>query len=147
MGDGLALAGQLVPFRHLEEELLLLSNGGFRFHRSCGGFFFSSRGRKRLAAFRIIPVDGHGFHAQLPGFDIGLHGVFDRGLFRHVDGLADRSREEGLHGGHHLQVTVPGNGAPAAGKRQRAIENGKVLSLEARRSFDRALEINMRNDL
>ena len=129
MGDRLALAGQLMPFGHLEEEFLLLSNR--RIHRNCcrGRFLLAAGSRKRLGAFRIVPIDGHGFQAQLPGFNVGLYDILDRGFLRHVDRLTDCSREEGLHGSHHLQVTVPGNRAPATKGRERTIKNGQVLKL------------------
>ena len=114
---------------------------------SGGRLLLGARGGKRLAALGIVAIDGHGLEAQLPRFDIGLHDVFDRGFLGHVDGLADGAGEEGLHGRHHLQMAAPGDGASAAGRSQRAIENRQMLGLEPGRAFDGAGAIDVRNDL
>jgi len=85
------------------------------------------------------------FEAKLPGLNVGVHDVFDRGIFRHVDGLADGAGEEGLGRRHHLDVTAPGDGTSAGGG-QGAIENGNVFGLDEGRAVDFAVGINVADD-
>ena len=59
---------------------------------------------ERLGALGSVAVDGDGFEAETPGFDVGLGDVVDGGIVGQVDGLRDGAGEEGLGGGHHLDV-------------------------------------------
>ncbi len=127
-----ALAGQLAAVCANEEFALFGNAGRGRFGRLCAsrcgglrllrGVLFIAGSGERLRAFRVVAIDGHGLHAQLPGLNIRLHDVFDRGIFGHVDGLADSAGEKGLGRRHHFQVAAPGDGTPADGC-ERAIEN------------------------
>ncbi len=57
-----------------------------------------------LGALGVVAVDGYGLEALAPGLDVGFGDVVDGAVLREVDGLGDGSGEEGLGGGHHLDV-------------------------------------------
>ncbi len=80
-------------------------------------------------------------------FDVGLHDVFDRGFLEHVDRFADCARKERLDSGHHVQMSAPGDGAAASGRRQRAIEDRQIFRFEPGRTLDLAMAVNVGNDL
>src|SRR5207245_5807143 len=74
-----------------------------------------------LGAFGSVAVDGDGFDALTPGFEVGVGDVFDGGVVGHVDGLGDGSGEEGLGGGHHEDVCEVVDGAGARGGLEGAV--------------------------
>ncbi len=57
-----------------------------------------------LGALGAVAVDGYGLEAETPGFDVGVGDVLDGAVVGEVDGLGDGAGEEGLGGGHHLDV-------------------------------------------
>ena len=156
MSNRRALARKLSPPGRAVEKFLLR---GRRFRHGCGHGNGGSRGdgcglvlfltcrRKRLRALGIVAIDGHGLQSEFPGLGVGLHDVFDRRFFRHVDGLADRAGNERLRCRHHAEVTAPGNRAASSHRRQRTIEHVEVFGLEARRAFDRAVRVDVIYDL
>ena len=91
--------------------------------------------RQRLADLAVVAVDREGLQAGLPALEVDLLDLFDRGGLGHVDRLGDRTREEGLHRGHHAHVAHRGDGALAHGR----VEDGVVLGLEPRRVDDMAV--------
>ena len=67
-------------------------------------------------------------------------------VVRQVDGLRDGAGEEGLGGGHHLDVAHVVDGAGALGGLEGAIEDGEVLGLDAGRAFDGAGGVDVADD-
>ena len=89
-------------------------------------------GVEELDALGSVAIDGDGLEAVAPGFDVGLGDVVDGALVGQVDGLRDGAGEEGLGGGHHLDVAHVVNGARALGGLEAAVEDGEVLGLDVR---------------
>jgi len=144
VGDRVAFDGKLFALGAGEEFTL----NRFGFGGGDFGFLFVllvPGGVERLGALGVVAIDGDSFEAKLPGLNVGVHDVFDRGIFRHVDGLADGAGEEGLGRRHHLDVTAPGDGTSAGGG-QGAIENGNVFGLDEGRAVDFAVGINVADD-
>src|SRR6202007_1144071 len=67
-------------------------------------------------------------------------------VVRQVGGLRGGSGEEGLRGGHHFDVAHVVNGARALGRLEGAVEDGKMLGLDAGRAFDRAGGVDVADD-
>lgn len=63
--------------------------------------------REWLALFRAIAVDSNSFQAEFPTPVVCVFDILDGGIVRHINGLADGSREERLGGGHHFDVGLP----------------------------------------
>src|SRR6185437_6804924 len=97
---------------------------------------FSHGDVEGLGALGAVAVDGDGLEAEAPGFGVGLGDVVCGAVGGEVDGLGDGAGEEGLGGGHHLDVTLPGDGAGALGGLEGAVEDGEVLGLDGGRAFD-----------
>ena len=70
----------------------------------------------------------------------------DGAVVGEVDGFGDGAGEEGLGGGHHLDVAEPGDGAGALGGLEGAVEDGEVLGLEAGGAFDGAGGVDVGDD-
>ena len=66
--------------------------------------------------------------------------------FGQVDGFRNRSGDEGLGCGHHLQVAHVMNGARAFGGLEGAIEDGEMLVFDVRRAFDGAGGVYVADD-
>ena len=128
VNDGVALGWQV---------LLLGGVDGVR----CLGDGFAAVQRLRLLA--AVPVDGHRLEAELPGCEVRLLDVLDRALLRHVDGLRNSTREEGLDRVHHLDVAHVVDGAFPAERFQGAIEYRKVFFPEIRRPLDVAVLVHV----
>ena len=93
---------------------------------------------QRLGELRAVAIERVGLERELPGEQVGLLAVLDRRLVRHVDGLGDRARDEGLRRRHHADVALDREIALAdLAARIGAVEHRIVLGLEVRRAFDR----------
>ncbi len=101
---------------------------------------------ERLGALGVVAVDGDGLEALAPGLDVGLGDVFDGGVLREVDGLRDGSGEEGLGGGHHLDVAHVVDGAGSLGGLEGAVEDGEVLGLDVGRALDGSGGVDVADD-
>ena len=99
-----------------------------------------------LGALGVVAVDGYGLEALTPGLEVGLGDVVDGAVLREVDGLGDGSGEEGLGGGHHLDVAHVVDGAGALGGLEGAVEDGEVLGLDGGRAFDGAGGVDVADD-
>ena len=82
-----------------------------------------------LGSLGAVAVDGDGLDAEAPGLHVGVGDVLDGAVVGEVDGLGDGSGEEGLGGGHHLDVAHVVDGAGSLGGLEGAIEDGEVLGL------------------
>ena len=111
-----------------------------------GLLLFVAGGVEDLDALRSVAIDGDGFEAETPGFDVGFGDVFDGALVGQVDGLRDGAGEEGLGGGHHLEVAEVVDGAGALGGLEGAVEDGEVLGLDVGRAFDGAGGVDVGDD-
>ncbi len=60
--------------------------------------------RQWLARLRPVPVQGHRLESELGREGVGLLDLGHRGLMGHVDGLGDRSGDEGLRRRHRPDV-------------------------------------------
>ena len=140
VGDGLAGGRQLAPIEGPGDP-----RG--RSPGAEGGFHLDFLGGKGLDPLGGVAVDGDGLQPQAPGLEVGLHNLFHRSLLRHVDRLGDGPADEGLHGGHHLEVAAVSDGAGAAGRLERAIEDGQVLLLQVRGGLDGAGAVNVVDDV
>ena len=87
------------PWRRLRQAAA--AQLGRRRGRRGGLLGLLRRGGERLAQLAAVAVERDRLEAELPGLDVDLLDVLDRGLVRQVDGLADRAREERLHRRHH----------------------------------------------
>ena len=93
---------------------------------------------QRLRQLRAVAIEGVGLQRQLPGEHVGVLAVLDGGVVRHVDGLGDRARDEGLRRRHHADVALDREVALAdAPARIGAVEDRVMLGLEVRRAFER----------
>ncbi len=81
-------------------------------------------------AFGSVTVDGDGFEAEFPSFDVGFHDILDGGFLRKVDRFGDRSREEWLGRGHHADVAEVVETTFALVGLEGAVEDRQVLGLE-----------------
>src|SRR5262249_31450984 len=102
---------------------------------------------ERLDLFGVVTVYRDSLNPELPRLGIGAHDLFDRALFRHVDGLGNSARDEGLYGGHHLHVAHIVDRSRAVLRAETAIEYREVLGLQIGRAFDRAGGIDVADDL
>ena len=96
------------------------------------------RGVERLRQLGAVAVERVGLERQLPGQHVGALAVLDRRVVRHVDGLGDGARDEGLGRRHHADVALDREVALAdlaAGVG--AVEHRQVLVLEEGRAFER----------
>jgi hypothetical protein len=115
--------------------------------RVCANFSHRTlSGVEGLGALGAVAVDGYGLEALAPGLDVGLGDVVDGAVVGQVDGLGDGSGEEGLGGGHHLDVAHVGDGAGALGGLEGAVEDGEVLGLDAGSAFDGAGGVDVADD-
>ena len=103
-------------------------------------------GVERLALLRAVAVDREGLEAKLPTPVIRLGDVGRRDVGRHVDGLGNCARQEGLSGGHHADVGAPGDAANAVGGLERTVEHLEVLFLEVGRAFDGVVLVDVGGD-
>ena len=108
--------------------------------------FRSSGDVEGLGALGAVAVDGDGLEAEAPGFGVGVGDVVGGAVVGEVDGLGDGAGEEGLGGGHHLDVALPGDGAGALGGLEGAVEDGEVLGLDAGGAFDGAGGVDVVDD-
>jgi hypothetical protein len=99
-----------------------------------------------LGALGAVAVDGYGLEAEAPGFGVGVGDVLDGAVVGEVDGLADGAGEEGLGGGHHLDVAHVGDGAGSLGGLEGAVEDGEVLGLDGGCAFDGAGGVDVVDD-
>src|SRR5579885_2241377 len=101
---------------------------------------------ERLRKLRAVAIERVGLEAELPGEQIGRLAVLDGRVVGHVDGLGDRTRDEGLRRRHHADMAFDGKETLAgAAARVGAIEHRIVLGLEMRSAFDRhgAADVNI----
>ena len=124
---GLGL-GQLLP------QLLDLFGSMASTSAASPSFFLPVR--QRLAALRVVAVDGDRLEAELPALEVDLLDLLGGGGFGHVDGLADRAADERLDRAHHPDVAHVVDRALAVGRLERAVEDRQVLWLEVRRALD-----------
>ena len=68
---------------------------------------------ERLDELGAVAIEGIGLQPEAPGQHIGLLAILDRGRVRHVDGLGDGARDEGLGGRHHADMALGGEEALA----------------------------------
>ena len=106
---------------------------------SCGRGLLRDLGRRlvlrrveRLRPLAAVAVDRDRLGAQLPRLDVGLHDLVDGRFLRHVDGLADRARDERLRRAHHLDVAHVVNRPLALRRLERAVEHRQVRLLQRR---------------
>ena len=93
---------------------------------------------ERLGQLGAVAIEGVGLEREPPGEEIGLLAVLDARLVRHVDGLGDRPRNEGLSRGHHADMALDREVPLAlAAARRGAVEHRQMLGIEARRAFER----------
>ncbi len=91
---------------------------------------------ERLGELRAVAVERVGLQRQLPGEEVSGLAILHRGVVRHVDGLGDRTGNEGLRSGHHADVALDREislADLAAGVG--AVEHRIVLGLQMRRAF------------
>ena len=100
-------------------------------------------GAHRLGDLAVVAVDRERLDAHLPGVEVQLRDILDRGRLGHVGGLRDRARDERLDGAHHRDVALVVDRALA----DRAVEHGQVLGLHARRADDRVAVVDVGDDL
>ena len=93
--------------------------------------FVGALGVERLGAFGAVAIDGDAFEAHLPGLHVGVPDVLDRAVVGHVDGFGNGAADEGLGGGHHLEVGHVLDAALAAVGLEGAIEDRQMLRLQA----------------
>ena len=86
--------------------------------------FVVGLGVEGLALLRAVAIDSQCLQAQFPAPHVGF---VRRRFRRHVDGLGNRSGEEGLSSRHHLDVGSPSNTSNAVSRLERAIKHRKVL--------------------
>src|SRR6185312_13113752 len=79
-------------------------------------------------------------------FDVRLHNLVDRALFRHVDGLRNGARNKWLHRAHHPQMAGVVNRPGAVRRTEAAIEYRQVLRPQSRRALNRAGGIDVADD-
>ena len=90
-----------------------------------------------LRQFRAVAIECGRLEAEPPGHQVGVLAILDRRRVRHVDGLRDRPRDEGLRRRHHADVAFGRQSAGAgAAARAGAIENRQMLGLQVRRAFE-----------
>ena len=99
-----------------------------------------------LRALGVVAVDGYGLDSATPALEVGSGDVVDGAVLREVDGLGDGSGEEGLGGGHHLDVAHVVDGAGALGGLEGAVEDGEVLGEDVRGAFDGAGGVDVGDD-
>ena len=104
-------------------------------------------GGQRLAALRAVAVDRDRLEALLPALEVDRLDLLGRGGLGHVDGLADRAREERLDRAHHPDVAHVVDGPLAVDRLERAVEDRQVLGLEAGRALDRLVLVDVGEDL
>ena len=115
--------------------------------RILGGFGgLGSGSGERLRLLASIAIDGDGLQSETPGLHVGIGDIVDRCILGQVDGLGDGAGDEGLRGGHHLQMSHVGDGARALGGLEGAIEDGEMLFLDVRRAFDGAGGVDVADD-
>jgi hypothetical protein len=73
--------------------------------------------------------------------------LLDGRVLRHVHRLADRARDERLHGAHHPDVPHVVDRPLAARRLERAVEHRQVRLLQVRRALDRLVLVDVLDDL
>ena len=118
--------------------------GGRRFGNPfghLGGFQIVLRqqaGGKRLAELRSVAVERIGLDTEAPGQHVGVLAGLDRRVVRHVYGLGDCARDEGLGRRHDLDMAFHRKAALAgAAAGIGAVEDRQMLVLEMRGAFQR----------
>ena len=104
-------------------------------------------GRQWLALLGPVAVDRNGFEPQLPTPIVSIRDILDGRVRRHIDGLADRSGQERLSGGHHFDVSLPSDAARAIGRSKCAVEYRQMLLLDMRCTFDRIALVDVLLDV
>ena len=95
-------------------------------------------GIERLRQLRAVAIERVGFQRELPRQQVGGLAVLHRGVVRHVDGLGDRARDEGLRRRHHADVAFDRQITLAdLAARIGAVEHRVVLCLQVRCAFHR----------
>ena len=112
-----------------------------------GRLLLVARGVERLRALGAVAVDRHRLGADPPRVDVGLLDLLDRRFLRHVDGLADRARQERLRRAHHLDVAHVVDRPHAARRLERAVEHRQVRVLDVRRPLDGLVLVDVLDDL
>ena len=141
VGDGVAGIWQSLATCLVDD--LLDNLGRFCFF----GLLRFRLGRQRLALLGSIAVDRDGFETQLPSPIVSIGDVFDGGVRRHIDGLADRTGQERLSGGHHFDVRLPTDASGSIGWRECTVEDRQMLVLDVRCAFDRVLFVDVLLDV
>ena len=95
------------------------------------------RGVQRLRQLRAVAIERVGFQREAPREHVGALAILDRRVVRHVDGLGDRARDEGLRRRHHADVAVDRKITLAdAAARIGAVEDRVMLGLEMRSALE-----------
>ncbi len=147
VGDGEALVGEAMTDGARRSVSIVGFDGsgsGFDLLQAVGRV--RTFGVERLRTLGAVAIDGDRFEAELPGLDVGLHDVVNGGVLGKIDGLGDGAGDEGLSGGHHLDVSHVRDGAGALGGLERAIEDGEMFLFDVRRAFDGAGSVNVADD-
>jgi len=103
--------------------------------------FLVAGGVERLGALGVVTIDGDSLEATLPGLDVSIHDVFDRGSSGMLMVLLMAPERKGWAAAHHLDVPTQGDGTPAGGG-QGAIEDGDVFGLDERRAIHFAVGVD-----
>ena len=149
VGDRLALVRQPAAdrrARHRRDIRSAEASRSIRASRAVGGRLLVLRRVERLRALAAVAVDRNRFRSELPRLDVGLHDLVDARVLRHVDGLADRARDERLRRAHHLDVAHVLDRPPSLRRLERAVEHGEVRFLQAGRPFDRLVLVDVVDD-
>ena len=146
-----ALVWQLAASRRLLRERgrdrRLHGVGGLLADHDTLGIDRRLRGVERLRALGAVAVNRDGLGTETPRLEIRLLDVLDRGIFRHVHGLADRARDERLGGAHHLDVTHVVDRALALRGLEGAVEHRQVTLHQVGRAFNGFLLVDVRDDV
>ena len=141
VGHRVAGIGQSFPTHFVNH---LLDNLG-RF--GLFGLFRLGFCRKGLALLGTIAVDRNGFEAKFPAPIVSVGNVLDGRIRRHVHCLADRTGQERLSGGHHLDVGLPSDAACTVGRGESTVEDRQMLLLDMRCSLDRIAIVDVLLDV
>ena len=134
-----AAVGQAMPLAEVLGDHPLGHLLGHRFHVRGRRLLLLvvRRGVERLRELGAVAVQGHRLEHAAPGEVVGPLDVLDGGVHGHVDGLADRARDEGLGRRHHPDVRLGGDEARALlAAAVGAVEDGQVGGFQQRRALD-----------
>ena len=84
---------------------------------------------QRLSSLAAVSVHREGLQSELRALAVCLHDVLDRRVFRHIDRLRDRARQEGLNCAHHADMTHPVDRADTVLRAECAVEDRQMLVL------------------